>query len=250
MRPDELENRLSHITTLWTLVHQAHTDVKAASRSAQEQLLQRYSGAVYRYLLASVRDPHTADELFQDFSLRFLRGDFRRADPGRGRFRDLVKTALCHLIIDHQRRQKSRRAAALEQLPEPAVSDPSTLASDRQFLDSWREALLDRAWSALAAAEQETGQPFFTVLRFRAEHPGLPSPRMAEQLAASMGRSWSAEGLRQVLHRARTRFAEVLLNEVSASLDNADREAVERELDDLGLLTYCRSALAKRRLSE
>ena len=96
-------------------------------------------------------------------------------------------------------------------------------------------------------AEQETGQPYFTVLRFRAEHPGLSSPKMAEQLAAALGRTWTPEALRQVLHRARQRFAEVLLGEVAGSLSSADPEALENELNDLGLLTYCRSALEKRR---
>lgn len=247
MPPPDFQDRLSHISTLWTLVRQAHGEQAEPARDAQGQLLQRYGGAVHRYLLASVRDSHVADELFQEFSLRFLRGDFRRADPERGRFRDLVKTALFHLIIDHQRRQGTHRAAALGQLPEPAVTDPSTLASDKEFLNSWRDALLDRAWAALSAAEQETGQPYFTVLRFRAEHPGLSSPKMAVELAAAMGRTWSPEALRQVLHRARQRFAEVLLDDVAGSLSNSQPDALENELNDLGLLSYCRSALAKRR---
>jgi RNA polymerase sigma-70 factor (ECF subfamily) len=247
MDADELQDRLSHISTLWTLVERAHAEARGEARTAQRQLLERYSGAIYRYLLAAARDAHVADELFQEFSLRFLRGDFKRADPERGRFRDLLKTSLFHLLIDFQRRQKTRRAADLQQLPEPAVSDPSTLASDRQFLDSWRDALLDRAWSALAAAEKESGQPYYTVLRHRAEHSNQTSPEMAEEVGALLGRTFSAEGLRQVLHRARQRFAEVLLNEVAASLETSDIEAIERELEDLGLLSYCRSALAKRR---
>ena len=43
----------------------------------------QHCGAAYRYLLGAVHDPDAADDLCQDFAVRFLRGDFRRADPGR-----------------------------------------------------------------------------------------------------------------------------------------------------------------------
>jgi hypothetical protein len=47
-----------------------------------------YHRAVHRYLLGALRDEDAAEELFQEFALRFVRGDFRWADRGRGRFRD------------------------------------------------------------------------------------------------------------------------------------------------------------------
>ena len=39
----------------------------------------------------------------------------------------------------------------------------------------------------------------------------------------------------------------MLIEEVAGSLGAADLEAVEQELIDLGLLTYCQDALAKRK---
>src|SRR5688500_14765658 len=91
---DALEQRLSRITTLWSVVGQAHGGATAGTASAARRvLMERYRGAAYRYLLGAVRSPDAADELFQEFALRFVRGDFRRADPDRGRFRDYVKAA-------------------------------------------------------------------------------------------------------------------------------------------------------------
>src|SRR5262245_18556900 len=87
----ESAQRLSSISTLWSLVEKAHQETIAAA-IAQRALLQRYCGAVYRYLLGALLDEAAAEDLFQDFALRFLRGDFRRADPGKGRFRDYLKT--------------------------------------------------------------------------------------------------------------------------------------------------------------
>src|SRR5262245_41794459 len=96
--PEKVHERLSRITTLWSLVYEAHGDAADAAKAAQHRLMDRYGGAAHRYLLGALRDADAADDLFQDFSLRFLRGDFRNADPERGRFRDFVKTALFHLI--------------------------------------------------------------------------------------------------------------------------------------------------------
>src|SRR5262245_37690238 len=99
--------RLSRISTLWALVHQAHHGTLASAEGAQQKLMELYGGAVHRYLLGALRDPDAADELFQEFSLRFLRGDFKNAQPERGRFRDYVKTSLFHLIADFQRRRRA-----------------------------------------------------------------------------------------------------------------------------------------------
>ena len=55
------------------------------SPEAQKLLMEYYFGAVYRYLRVSVRDPEAAADLAQDFALRFVRGDFKKADPSRGR---------------------------------------------------------------------------------------------------------------------------------------------------------------------
>src|SRR5262245_27508512 len=101
-----MDQHLSKIVTLWGPLQEAHAGEPEAARVAQRQLLERYTPAIYRYLLASVRDPHAADELFQEFALRFCRGDFKRADQQRGRFRDFLKTSLVHLVIDHHRRSK------------------------------------------------------------------------------------------------------------------------------------------------
>src|SRR5205823_186537 len=141
----------------------------------------RYCGAVYRYLLAAVRDPDVAEELSQEFALRFVRGDFKRADPGRGRFRDFVKTALYHLIVDHHRRQQGRPGplpSASGRLP-AAAADP---AADAEFVAHWRGELLGRAWEALAAVQERTGQLFHTVLHWRVTHPDEPAARLAEEL--------------------------------------------------------------------
>lgn len=133
--------KLCDISTQWSLIFAAHRDHGNAAVAAQQILMERYFGAAYRYLLAIVREADSADDLAQEFALRFLRSGFQRLDPQRGRFRDYV-----------------------------------------------------------------------------------------------------------IIHRARERFADLLLSEVERSLDKRAETDLESEMAELELLSYCKSALARRRL--
>jgi RNA polymerase sigma-70 factor (ECF subfamily) len=247
MDQSQLEQRLSRISTHWSVLRQAHQGPKEAAAAAQQELMERYCGAVYRYLLSAVRDSHTAEDLTQEFALRFVRGRFRHADPGRGRFRDYVKTSLFHLVDDYRRRQRKQpRPLALGPGIEPAAESCEPCDADQAFLDSWREELLARVWQALAALQQKTSQPFHAVLQLHVQHPDLTSPQMAEQLTAHLQRPFTASAVRQTLHRARQRFAELVLEETARSLGTSEPGRLEQELADLNLLKYCQPAMNKR----
>jgi RNA polymerase sigma-70 factor (ECF subfamily) len=245
MSEHELNQRLSRIETMWSVVNQAHQGPVSEAAAAQQQLLQRYSSAIYRYILGAVRDLDAADEVFQEFALRFVKGSFQRADPQRGRFRDLVRTSVRNLITNHFQRRQGQPRQLAEDAPEPACTDEQLAAADQAFVDRWREELLNRTWDALARVQEQTGQLFHLVLRCRAEHADWSSAQMAEHLGSVAGRPLTAAGVRQTLHRAREKFAELLLEEVARSLETNDREPLEQELAELGLLSYCRSALAR-----
>jgi RNA polymerase sigma factor (sigma-70 family) len=247
MSQPDLAHRISQIQTLWTVVGQAGGDgTTRAVNAAQEQLLERYGKAVYRYLLGAIRDSDAADELYQEFALRFVRGDLAGADPARGRFRDYLKGVLSHLVGDHYRRQRKQPLALNpEYEPEAAADEPAL--SDEDFLASWRNELLGRAWSALAQHEKQNGQPFHTVLQYRAAHPEARSEQMAEQLSSQMGRPVNTAWVRQTLHRAREKFAEILLDEVVQTLRAPTMSDLEQELIDIGLIEYCRPVMAQMR---
>src|SRR5271165_5917650 len=117
---ERLDAHLSEISTAWTLVGQAHGGTAEARLAAQAALFQRYRRAVYRYLQAALNDAHAADDVFQEFSLKFVRGDFRGADPERGRFRNFLKTSLSNMIVN--RRKQRSPLTAVEQLE--AAADP------------------------------------------------------------------------------------------------------------------------------
>lgn len=239
--------RLSQIQTLWTVIRRAHGDGPADGvREAQRELIERYGGVVRRYLLGALRNAEAADELAQEFALRFVRGDLKNANRERGRFRDYVKGTLFHLIGDYHRR-KMKQAAPLAAALEPSTLDEPLTAQDEAFLEGWRSELLHRAWQALEQLEQETGQPYHRVLRLRATQSDLRSGEMAAALSQSLQREVSADWVRQSLHRAREKFALFLLEEVSDTLDEPTLDELEDELIAVGLHVYCQTALEARR---
>jgi RNA polymerase sigma-70 factor (ECF subfamily) len=267
--PKQLD-RLSRIQTHWTLVFQAHHGEGEAVTYAQQQLLLRYYRPIFRYLRALVRAGDVAEELTHEFAVRFLRGDFKRADPSRGRFRDLLKQAVRNLAIDYWRRRQLERNntpfPSPEKWPKAALegdwrrSPPEQLravgpnldpaADDRIFLRGWREEVLAQAWQALARMEGEGGCSYLSVLHFRATHPQQRSAELAGLVGSHLGKPLSEAAFRQLLHRAREKFADPLVAEVGRSLETSDPDAIEAELIELQLLAYCGQAVTRLRRSQ
>jgi hypothetical protein len=82
------------------------------------------------------------------------------------------------------------------------------------------------------------------VLRCKTAQPNLHATELAQQVSGQLGRPITAEAMRQLLHRARRRFAELLVEEVERTLDTTEPGQVAEELIDLGLMCYCRSAVS------
>ncbi len=239
MESQQYDRLLSCISTSWSAVCQAHQGQGEQKASAQRLVLLRYYQPIHNYLRAMVRDDDAAEELTQEFAVRFLRGDFRQADPSRGRFRDLLKRALRNLAIDYWKRQRAKK----ELLPIPLVEDwqitpveadwrrgppprrgvdafeadwrqrppprrqppPPDLGSaeaDRTFLEGWRAEMLGEAWEALAQFQEGTGCPYHTVLSLRVEHAGEPSAALARLAGDRLGRPLGEDAFRQTLRRA------------------------------------------------
>src|SRR5262249_35228811 len=176
------------------------------------------------------------------FALRVVHGDLHGANSERGRFRDFVKGTLFHLIADY-RKQQRKWSRSLPAHGARLIAGAEDRDSDRHFVESWCDDLLAPTWAALAKIEGATGQPLHAVLRFRADHPEMRSPQLAKELSTRLGRPFTAVGIRQTLHRARRKFAGLLVDEVIQSLENATAQELEQELIELGLLEYCRPAL-------
>ncbi len=241
------DHRLSQIETAWSIVRRAHGEESLVARSAQEQLLEQYGSAIQRYLLAALRDPSAADDVYQDFAVRFVRGDFHRASQDRGRFRSFLKTSLFRLVADHYRSRQKHRAIELGNEGIVAEDSDDALHREREFTQVWRDEMLKRAWDALLVAEQEAGKPWFSVMQLRVQNPQMRSTALAEALGTQIGKKITPANARVLLHRAREKFSNLLIDCVSNSLNSTELHEVEEELAELELLEYCQNVLEQRR---
>jgi DNA-directed RNA polymerase specialized sigma24 family protein len=247
------DDRLSRIKTCWQQVREAHevrTPDQLSDPAALWGLLDRYAGAVERYLLGALRDPDQAQELAQEFAVEFLRGATRGANPDRGRFRDYVKGILQHLIAQHYRKENRRPISMPTDFPEKADSSLSDVATDAEFLTCWRDELLARAWQSLADLEATSQQPYHLILKHKSDHPEQSSEEMASALSERLGKPINPPAARKALQRAREKFADCLLDDLRLSLQQSSPESLESELIDLRLYEYCRPALDRLQSKE
>jgi RNA polymerase sigma factor (sigma-70 family) len=201
----------------------------------------KYLPAARRYVRALVDNEQDAEDITQDVVVRLLAGDFAGADPSRGRFRDLLKVAIRNMVRNYWARQKRRRPVDLdlEKLDtgkEDDAQDP--------WMITWRRSMLDLAWRAFQQEEQDRAEGVgYTALRLRASYPDDTSQQLAERLAKKIGREVRPDAVRQILRRARVRFANVLISELANALDDPTAERIEDEMIALGLFESLRGLL-------
>lgn len=239
--------RLSRIDTLWSVVQRAHGEEPEACKSAQQELLDRYGFAIRRYLHAALRDESAVDEVFQEFGLAFVRGDYQRLSPERGKFRSFLKTVMFRLVADYRKTLYRRETPTAELGDQADGATDDTAEMDEQFGSVWRESLLGRAWARLESLEEESGKAFFTVLRYRVDHPQLNSSQLANDLTEKLGKPVSAANARVLIHRAREKFTNLLIDEIMPTLKEPTLDYLEEELIDLNLIAYCRDSLQQLR---
>ena len=226
--------RLTEIPTEWTLIRTAHsapgdgTSASPESSEAMGKLIGKYHDAVVRYLKLKLRDENLADEVTQEFWAKLLTGKLSGADPSKGRFRDYLRTVLHRLIIDHFRGRK------IQQLPPGDLLDPSR--PDDDFDHVFREAVIKRVTLRLQTYEATTPKNrYATVLQLRIDNPDAPIEDLAQRLGQRLGGRVTPEAFRKTLQRARSKFLELLIQELRETIHPAEPEDIEAEIFDLGL---------------
>ena len=124
--------------------------------------------------------------------------------------------------------------------------DGARADSDAAFAASWREELINQAWKSL----EQTQPNYYRVLLQHVEHAELNAAEMAEQLAADGGKPMTAGHVRVLLHRARERFSDLLVQEVAHSLGRPTPDELLRELRDLSLLSLCEASYRRWRATQ
>jgi hypothetical protein len=121
---------------------------------------------------------------------------------------------------------------------------PAESSADREWQRSWRDCVLRNTWNALRDHQKRNkGNFFHSVLKATVDFPGDDSAALAARVSKAVGHGLSAEAFRKQLSRARQRFGELLIDEVSRTISNVTPDLLEEELRDLDLMKYVRTLL-------
>lgn len=243
---EELSLNLANIQTQWSMVRNAHqVSEDQSAAEARQVLVMRYAPAIRKFVHVVVNDPHLADELAQDALVRLLKGDFSGADPNRGRFRDLLKTAIRNMARNYWSKQKTRSTVDFD-VDDVGNESPENQEIEKLWTKQCRDMILSVAWEKLQQFEQSSEDNFgYTALHLRSQHPDASSTELAALVSEQVGRAIKADNLRQQMRRARLRFAEFLVEEVAQGLDDTSPEMIHDELISLGLFSSVKDLLPK-----
>ncbi|MSU61853.1 MAG: sigma-70 family RNA polymerase sigma factor [Pedosphaera sp.] len=221
----ELPGRASFATTHWSVVLGAGQEDSSAASESLEKLCRTYWYPLYAYIRRSGRDPHTAEDLTQEFFLRLLEKNYlKNIQREGGRFRSYLLTALKHFLInEHQARIVARRGGgqpllSLDELQAEAryqveTADPAT--PENLFDQRWASMLLQQAMERLRADYAADGKvdlfdqlkPYLT---------GAEHTQAYADLAARLG--MSEDALKMAVFRLRKRYGAALRAEVAQTV--------------------------------
>ena len=205
---------------------------------ALSRLCSSYWYPVYAYVRRGGHDPHTAQDLTQEFFARLIEKNFvAGAAQEKGRFRSFMLIALKRFLVNEwQRTQAQKRGGGVQFVPletedaearyqlEPA----DELTAERVYERRWALALLDQVMNALRQEFLANGKSeLFDALKvFLSGEKGAESQL---EIGARFGLSESA--VKSAVHRLRQRYRELLREEVAQTV--VSRVDVEDELRHL-----------------
>jgi RNA polymerase sigma factor (sigma-70 family) len=213
-------------TTSWSLVTRAATP-SLEGRAALEALCGAYWFPVYAFARKQGCAAGDAEDITQDFFAEIVQSEFlQRADPGRGRFRSYLLTAVRRRIVnahDRSTAQKRGGGAQFVSIDEP-IAEKQFLEIDDPGLDpsqtyerSWALTVLQRARHRLREAQAALGRlPEFELLE-----PFLSAPPAEGEYAA----------LAKTLKMARNSVA-VAVHRLGKSYRNLVRDEIADTVED------------------
>jgi len=219
--------------TRWTLIVSSK-EASDKRQAALSELLNTYWKPLYYYVRRKGRTIEASKDMIQGFFVHLLQQDFlARLDPGKGRFRSYLRTSLDHYmanLYESQSAQKRGGRAKNVSLDFDLAEDGLAKApdgADSAYDREWALGVMERAMAQLRSEFQDGKRqgPFDIALKF---FQFTGTPPTYEEAAKQSGMTMTQ--FKAFLHRARTRFREIVKQEIShtvASDGDAESELTE-----------------------
>ena len=230
----------SFLTTRWSQVRRAVGGDGAPARQALGALCAQYWYPIYAFIRRSGKSPHDAEDLTQGFFARLVdKAILASANPSQGRLRTYLLSCVRHYLADDQDRVLAQKRGArmvvsfdaIEAEERYAIEPVDDLSPDRLFQRRWALALLDQTLRTLGDefAAQGKAELFIKLRPILGFSPG--AVQSYEELAAEL--EVPAGTLKNQVFRMRQRWRDLLLEHVSATLDDPTPEEIRAELSEL-----------------
>lgn len=230
-------------TTHWSVVLLAGQNDSAQATEALEKLCHAYWYPLYAFVRRKGHDPHTAQDLTQEFFARLLAGkELESVDRSKGKFRSFLLAAMKNLLANEwNRSQRQKRGGGCVHFSLDAAA-----AEDRYQLDPadalTPEDIYERRWAETVVDS--------VTLRLKEEFAGAGMSERFEELKvylladqepvayAEMARRLSiSEGaVRTAIYRMRQRYGELFRAEIAQTVTSVPEmeEEIRHFLSVLG----------------
>ena len=225
-------------TTRWSQVLNARSGTATEAQQAWTELSQAYWYPLYAFARRNGASTHDAQDLTQRFFQRLLEGNsLAKADRQRGRFRAFLLTGFRNFLTDSHRMASAEKrgggripvsideSAAEARYDSELVDDRSP---DRLFEQKWAVVLLSRVVERLNESFSDSAKPEL-LEQLKPCLWGEDAERPTGELAERFGISESA--VRVTLHRMRSRFRDLLEDEIAQTVASPDE--IEDEIRHL-----------------
>lgn len=225
-------------TTHWSVVLRVGQEDSTQAMAALEQLCRTYWYPLYAYVRRRGCTEHDAQDLIQGFfALLLKRQALQKVEPGRGKFRSFLVTALNNFLHDeHDRQQAQKRGGgqpvisldAQEAEQRYRLEPPDTETPEKLFDRRWALTLIDVAIGRLRQefADARKASLFEHLCRFIVQ--GVDNRSYAE-VAQQVG--MNEEAVKKAIQRLRRRYREAIREQIALTV-TTPRE-IEEELRHL-----------------
>ena len=173
----------------------------------------------------------TGSEAIADDSLKMLIGHLVAqgfGQHGRGRMRDF--------LIRGIRSAAKAKIGEMAENNRPAIDFSTWKVDSPDWIANWRGELLARVWRELERDEhQELSRPLYTILKTTTAHPRETAEILAVRINTESDIAVDPATIQTLIAPARKRFAELVLQEVTQTLDDRTEAAIMAELNAIGL---------------
>ncbi len=235
---DVLSENKRFNTTRWSIVLRACQSDKELERNSWNELIETYWFPLYAFCRRQGKLHQDAQDLTQSFFTHLMTAaSLDTVSPSKGRFRSFLLASFRNFIANQIRATSTIQRGGKHQFFPLSADDVEARfcrsckvdeTPERAFDRNWVEALLQRTKSRLAEDYRNANKhELFDLLE-----PHLMCDENAlSRLEIGQRLKMSQPAIAMSVHRMRRRYGEILLTEVSRTVDNpADAEDELRRL--------------------